>query len=91
MKLQTAEVKNILSILMWTCRQTERNGGGIHASSLTDRKFVVDVTYPCKMEQLWIPNEYNWLECKDYALSVPDNEVEEFRWYGQIQRRLLLI
>jgi len=45
MKLQTAEVKNILSILMWTCRQTERNGGGILASSLTDRKFVVDVKW----------------------------------------------
>ena len=56
---------------------------------LTDRKFVVDMTYPCEMEQFWIPNEYNWLECKDYALSVPDNEVEEFRWFGKIQRKFM--
>jgi len=86
-----------MNYLVYTCDKkcgglADRQKGMVGAyllALLTDRKFVIDMTYPCEMEQFWIPNEYNWLECKEYALSVPDNEVEEFRWFGKIQRKFM--
>ncbi|XP_052799182.1 uncharacterized protein LOC128230782 [Mya arenaria] len=38
---------------------------------LTKRTFIIDVSYPCKLETILRPSLYDWTTCKDYALSVP--------------------
>lgn len=41
---------------------------------MLERKFVINVTQSCGIEKLWQPNKYDWTECRNYALNVPQHE-----------------
>jgi len=44
---------------------------------LSNRTLIIDMADPCPMEDYQTPNVYDWLSCKDYALSRPKSEVHD--------------
>lgn len=44
---------------------------------LSNRTFIIDMIIPCRLEMFTRPNQYDWLNCKEYALKVPKDDVQE--------------
>ena len=74
--------------LVYRCDSTKPCGGwadrqkGIVTTFLmallTNRKFVIDVTHPCKLEEFLMPNVYNWMLCKNFLKNVPQRNISSF-------------
>lgn len=46
---------------------------------MLERKFIINVTHSCVIEKLWQPNKYDWTECRNYALKVPEHKTAIYR------------
>ena len=44
-------------------------------SLLTERLFIIDIDNPCKLENILVPNIYNWSTCLAFVKSAPSQNV----------------
>lgn len=72
--------------LVYRCYQTcgglgDRQKGIVSSyllALLSGRTFVVDMAFPCNLENFLLPNKYNWRVCMNYILKVPKHDSTEY-------------
>ena len=47
---------------------------------LSDRVFIINVTHPCKMENVQPSNAYNWSKCKYFLETIPVEDIYEYNY-----------
>ncbi|XP_060599326.1 uncharacterized protein LOC132752932 [Ruditapes philippinarum] len=47
---------------------------------LTNRKFIIDMTSPCNLEEFLEPNVYNWNLCKAYLKTMPNKNISKLNY-----------
>ena len=53
------------------------------AALLTNRTFIIDMQIPCALETSLVPNEYDWITCKEYAINVPNEQITHIQRIGK--------